>query len=360
MEVFLENLTKKFGNTIAVEDLTLKIHNRSFVVLLGPSGCGKTTTLRMIAGLEEPTEGNIYIGDRLMTGVPPKDRNVALVFQDYALYPHFSVYDNIAFPLKIHKYPKEEIRQKVVETANMLRIEPLLHRKPYGLSGGEAQRVALGRAIVREPTVFLMDEPLSNLDARMRIGMRTELQSLHRRLETTIIYVTHDQVEAMALGGKIALMDKAKLQQYASPKEVYERPANLFAAEFIGSPPMNILDGSIIEKDENIVIDFDSFTYSLSKELSEIVKEKAKTSEVNVGVRPSYVSINNKGIEAGVIGVEPLGDSTWVHLKVGECTLLVEATSSRPFEVNEIVHFTFDEKHMYFFDRKSGRSMFLD
>jgi len=358
MEIFLKGLTKKFGETIAVNTLTLKIHSRSFVVLLGPSGCGKTTTLRMIAGLEEPTEGDVYIGDKLVTRMPPKDRNIAMVFQDYALYPHFSVYDNIAFPLKMHKYSKEEIRKKVLESANMLGIEHLLHRKPYGLSGGEAQRVALGRAMVREPTVFLMDEPLSNLDARMRISMRTELQSLHRRLKTTIVYVTHDQVEAMALGQKIALMNGGILQQYDSPENVYERPANLFTAKFIGSPPMDTFDASIIEKDGNIVIDFGSFTYSLSKELSKVVKEKAKTSEVSIGIRPNYVIINNKGIEARAIGIQPLGDSTWVHLKVGECVLLVELSGSRTFGVDEIVHFTLDEKHMYFFERKSGKLMF--
>lgn len=251
--VKLVNVWKQFGEVTAVKNMNLDIKDGEFMILLGPSGCGKTTTLRMISGLEEPTKGQIYIGDKLVADpekgvfVPPKDRDIAMVFQSYALYPHMTVYDNIAFPLKLRKVPKQEIDQRVREVAEMLGLTELLKRKPRELSGGQRQRVALGRAIVRKPQVFLMDEPLSNLDAKLRVKMRAELKKLQRQLGVTTIYVTHDQVEAMTMGDRIAVINAGELQQVGSPDEVYDKPANTFVAGFIGSPPMNSMDASITE-----------------------------------------------------------------------------------------------------------------
>ncbi|MDD3819396.1 MAG: ATP-binding cassette domain-containing protein, partial [Actinomycetota bacterium] len=243
--VVLKDLTKKFENVIAVNKMNSVIEDREFVVLVGPSGCGKTTTLRMVAGLEDPTEGEIYIGDRLVNGVAPKDRDIAMVFQNYALYPHFDVYNNMAFGLKLRKTPKAEIEKRVMEAAKILKIEDLLKRKPKQLSGGQRQRVALGRAIVRNPKVFLMDEPLSNLDAKLRVQMRTEIAKLHDRLKATIVYVTHDQTEAMTMADKIIIMKDGIVQQTGKPQEVYDNPVNMFVAGFIGSPAMNFLDATI-------------------------------------------------------------------------------------------------------------------
>ena len=241
-QVVLDHVTKQFGNVTAVNDLSISVRDKEFLVLVGPSGCGKTTALRMVAGLEEVSGGTISIGDRVVNDVSPKDRDIAMVFQSYALYPHMNVYDNMAFGLKMRHIPKEEIGRRVKEAASILGIEMLLDRKPKALSGGQRQRVALGRAIVREPAVFLMDEPLSNLDAKLRVATRAELIKLHQRLQTTIIYVTHDQVEAMTMGTRIAVMRDGVLQQLESPKNIYEHPANMFVAGFIGSPAMNFFD----------------------------------------------------------------------------------------------------------------------
>src|SRR6184192_3792916 len=242
--VLLDHVTKRFGEVTAVNDLSIQVQDREFLVLVGPSGCGKSTTLRLIAGLEELTAGNIYIGDRLVNDVAPKDRDIAMVFQSYALYPHMSVYDNLAFGLKLRKTPKKEIDRRVHEAAEILGIGTLLNRKPKQLSGGQRQRVALGRAIVREPKVFLMDEPLSNLDAKMRVATRAELIKLHQRISTTVIYVTHDQVEAMTMGDRIAVLNGGIIQQLGTPQELYEHPSNLFVAGFIGSPAMNFFPGA--------------------------------------------------------------------------------------------------------------------
>ncbi len=236
------------GDVTAVKDFNLEIADKEFIVFVGPSGCGKSTTLRMIAGLEEISKGELYIGDRLVNEVEPKERDIAMVFQSYALYPHMTVYDNMAFGLKLRKVPKDEIDKKVKDAAKILDIEHLLDRKPKALSGGQRQRVALGRAIVREPKVFLMDEPLSNLDAKLRVQMRTEISKLHQRLQTTFIYVTHDQVEAMTMGTRIVVMKDGIVQQVDSPQEIYNNPANIFVAGFIGSPQMNFIDGTIKEE----------------------------------------------------------------------------------------------------------------
>ena len=265
-KVKVVNLVKRFDKTIAVDGVSFDVRDGEFIILLGPSGCGKTTTLRCIAGLETPDEGEIYIDDRLVNDLPPKDRDIAMVFQSYALYPHMTVYGNLAFPLKMRKLPKDEIDKKVREVAKLLRIEELLDRKPRQLSGGQQQRVALGRALVRTPKVFLMDEPLSNLDAKLRVYMRAELKKLQRDLKITTIYVTHDQAEAMAMADRIAVMNKGKILQYSEPNHVYEKPANLFVAGFIGSPPMNFIKASIVEKDSRIILDAGFFQYELERE----------------------------------------------------------------------------------------------
>jgi len=257
--VTFEHVTKKFENVIAVKDLTLHIPDGEFLVLVGPSGCGKTTTLRLLAGLEEVTHGRIYIGDRDVTDIPPKDRNVAMVFQSYALYPHMNVYDNIAFGLRMRKVPKLEIERRVLEAARMLEIEHILYRRPRELSGGQRQRVAVARAIVRDPAVFLFDEPLSNLDAKLRVQTRAELIKLHQRLGTTFVYVTHDQVEAMTMGTRIAVMKDGVLQQVDTPQNIYERPDNLFVAGFIGSPPMNFFEARLMPEGESLWVDTGAF-----------------------------------------------------------------------------------------------------
>ncbi|RLE71312.1 MAG: glycerol-3-phosphate ABC transporter ATP-binding protein, partial [Thermoprotei archaeon] len=255
VEVKLVDLCKYFGPVKAVDHLNLHIKDREFVALLGPSGCGKTTTLLMIAGIYKPTSGYIYFGDEIVNDVPPKDRNVGMVFQSYALYPHMTVFDNIAFPLKLKKVPKQEIEKKVKEVAEFLRIAELLDRKPSQLSGGQQQRVALARALAKEPQIFLMDEPLSNLDAKLRIMMRAELKRMQKELGITTIYVTHDQVEAMTMADRIAVLNLGRLQQYGTPDELYNKPSNVFVAGFIGSPPMNFIDGSLVETDDKLAID---------------------------------------------------------------------------------------------------------
>ncbi|MFQ6098478.1 MAG: ABC transporter ATP-binding protein, partial [Armatimonadota bacterium] len=257
--VVLRDLTKVFGDVVAVKDVNLEIEDAEFLVLVGPSGCGKTTCLRMIAGLEEVTQGEIYIGDRLVNDVSPKDRDIAMVFQNYALYPHMTVFDNMAFGLKLRRFPRDEIKARVQQAAQMLGLQDLLSRKPKELSGGQRQRVALGRAIVREPAVFLMDEPLSNLDAKLRIQTRAELIKLHRTLGITTVYVTHDQVEAMTMGDRIAVMRDGVVQQVDEPLGLYLRPANLFVAGFIGSPPMNFLDCTLEEPGHGLWVKTKSF-----------------------------------------------------------------------------------------------------
>src|SRR6266853_938917 len=251
--VTFDHITKKFGDVFAVNDLSLQVRDEEFLVLVGPSGCGKTTALRMLAGLEEQTTGDIFIGERRVNDVAPKDRDIAMVFQNYALYPHMSVFDNMAFGLKLRKYGKAEIKKRVGDAASILGIEGLLDRKPKALSGGQRQRVAVGRAIVRQPKVFLFDEPLSNLDAKMRVQMRTEITKLHQRLQATMIYVTHDQIEAMTMGDRIVVMNNGKVQQIDTPLKLYNEPDNLFVAGFLGSPPMNFIDGELKQERDAIV-----------------------------------------------------------------------------------------------------------
>ncbi|MGB9613061.1 MAG: ABC transporter ATP-binding protein [Candidatus Margulisiibacteriota bacterium] len=327
--VLLENVTKKFDEVVAVKNINLEINDKEFVVLVGPSGCGKTTTLRMIAGLEEVSEGKIYIGDRLVNDVPPKDRNIAMVFQSYALYPHMKVYDNLAFGLKLRGVPKKEIDQRVAEAAEILGLTDLLNRLPKQLSGGQRQRVALGRAIVRNPQVFLMDEPLSNLDAKLRVQMRAELQKLHKKLETTVVYVTHDQVEAMTLGQRVAVILNGELQQVDSPLKVYEKPANRFVAGFIGSPPMNFVKGVIRKKNETYIFECEGFSFEVPAEIDHLL-EPFVDKEIIFGIRPEDIwDVPSSGwiqdkflVETKVNFRELMGAETFVYVHAGPVALI--------------------------------------
>jgi len=321
-KVVLKNLTKKFDEVVAVDNINSTIEDREFAVLVGPSGCGKTTTLRMIAGLEEITQGDIYIGDRLVNSVPPKDRDIAMVFQNYALYPHMNVYDNMAFGLKLRKTPKLEVQKRVMETAKILKIEDLLKRKPKQLSGGQRQRVALGRAIVRDPKVFLMDEPLSNLDAKLRVQMRTEIAKLHERLKATIVYVTHDQTEAMTMADKIIILKDGIVQQTGKPQEVYDRPDNMFVAGFIGSPAMNFLDITVTEQ---MTLKGNIFELGTTDKVKKIIKDNKLTGkEIIIGIRPEDLEDSNfvqgasrsNTITANVEVTEPMGSEIYVYVDI--------------------------------------------
>jgi len=324
-KVSLQNVCKNFGKVEAVSCFYLDVEDKEFLVLLGPSGCGKSTTLRMIAGLEELTDGNIYIGDNLVNDVPPRDRNIAMVFQDYALYPHMTVYQNMAFGLKLRKFPKAEIDQRVKEAADILGIHNLLDRKPRELSGGQRQRVAVGRAIVRKPAVFLFDEPLSNLDAKLRGQMRTELSKLHDQLNTTIIYVTHDQVEAMTMGTKIVIMNDGIIQQVGSPMEIYEYPINKFVGGFIGSPGMNFLSAKIVSENAKLYVDTGGFRLLIpDKKVSFLQKHTDR--EVILGIRPEHLedaafedsSVLTDTFEAMVEVVETLGSEIQLDVVCGD------------------------------------------
>jgi len=350
MKVYLEKVTKKFGKITAVDNITLETKDKDFLVLLGPSGCGKTTMLRLIAGLEIPDTGDIYIGDTLVNDVPPKDRNIAMVFQSYALYPHMTSRDNISLPLKIRKVPKEEIRERVHNVAELLKIGELLARKPTQLSGGQQQRVALARALVREPTVFLMDEPLSNLDAKLRIHMRAELKKMHRELKITTIFVTHDQAEAMALAERIAIINAGTLQQVSSPKEVYNRPANAFVGEFIGSPPMNMWEGEIVEENRKLKIDTGSFRYPLPLNL-----RKSTTSTVTLGVRPEDIVITKgkepNGIKARVDVIEPMGRELVATLVIEDAIMKMVVPSNKLLRVGDKLKIKFKKERLHIFER---------
>jgi multiple sugar transport system ATP-binding protein len=359
--VFVENLLKRFGSVIAVNNLSLEVKDKEFIVFLGPSGCGKTTTLRCIAGLETPDSGNIYIGDALVNDLPPKDRDIAMVFQSYALYPHMSVFDNIAFPLKMRKMPKDEIKKRVKEVASLLKIEELLDRKPRQLSGGQAQRVALGRAIVRQPKVFLFDEPLSNLDAKLRVYMRAELKRLQKELATTTIYVTHDQVEAMTMADRIALMNNGILQQLASPSDIYHKPENIFVAGFIGSPPMNFINCSLKEFDGEYALDAGEFTIKLPKDIGLIVKEKAESSELVLGIRPEditvYESAVPEAIETEVYVIEPLGSENVIDLKIGENLIKAISPPTLWLKIGDKAYINFNKEKMHIFNKKTEKAI---
>jgi multiple sugar transport system ATP-binding protein len=317
--VTFDGVWKRFGEVVAVNDLNLQIKDGEFMVLVGPSGCGKTTSLRMIAGLEEISQGTLSIGDKVVNHVAPKDRDIAMVFQSYALYPHMTVYDNMAFGLKLRKTPKAEIDRRVKEAAAMLSCENLLHRKPRELSGGQRQRVALGRAIVREPAVFLMDEPLSNLDAKLRVQTRAEIARLHQRLGTTTVYVTHDQVEAMTMGQRIAVMSEARLQQVGTPQELYDHPDNRFVAGFIGSPAMNFLDVAVERSGGAVTLKGDGLDIPLPDRYKLSFKDH-KGDSLIVGVRPEHLDVKADGPAGTLQGiadvVEYLGNEELIHVTV--------------------------------------------
>jgi len=367
--VTLDHISKKYGEVTAVNDLNIQIRDQEFLVLVGPSGCGKSTALRMIAGLEEITGGDLYIGDRRVNDVAPKDRDIAMVFQSYALYPHMSVYDNMAFGLKLRKRPKPEIERRVKEAAELLGLQNLLQRKPKQLSGGQRQRVALGRAIVREPQVFLMDEPLSNLDAQLRVHMRAELKKLQKVLGVTTIYVTHDQVEAMTMADRVALLHKGVLQQYDAPQTLYNRPVNSFTASFVGSPPIDLVECDLADGN---VLDAGSFRIPVPDRFLEPLKHTASEKLV-LGIRPQDLRVNptppteadgvvvyrfpSTSVPAEIYTTEPLGDSTILDLKVGETLLKAVVGATFAGDTGSKVELHFPPDRIHLFERGSGHAI---
>ena len=364
-KVILDHVTKRFPNGIvAVNDATIEIKDREFVVLVGPSGCGKSTTLRMIAGLEEITQGNIYIGDTLVNDVPPKDRDIAMVFQSYALYPHMNVYDNMAFGLKLRKFPKAEIERRVREAARILEIEHLLDRKPKALSGGQRQRVALGRAIVREPKVFLMDEPLSNLDAKLRVQMRAEISKLHNRLQTTVVYVTHDQIEAMTMGDRIVVLNDGIIQQVGSPLDVYDNPINLFVATFIGTLPMNTMNAVLKQEGGRIYADLGSFKlYIPEGKFKSIGKYIGQ--EVIVGIRPENIfdrasvpdAKEEDVVTATVDVMELIGSEVNLYMSTPTTSFTARVDAHTKAQDGAQHQVVFNTKKLHLFDKKTENAI---
>jgi multiple sugar transport system ATP-binding protein len=363
--VILKNVVKRFGSVTAVDNLSIAIRDREFAVLVGPSGCGKTTALRMIAGLETVTSGEIFIGDTLVNDIAPKDRDIAMVFQNYALYPHMSVRDNMSFGLKFRKVPKAEIVRRVQEAADILGIQELLERKPKELSGGQRQRVAVGRAIVRKPAVFLFDEPLSNLDAKLRVAMRTEISKLHRSLGATIIYVTHDQVEAMTMADRIFIMQSGNLQQTGTPLEVYGQPANRFVAGFIGSPAMNFIEATLIPEDGAWFIAADGFRVRAPEAFHSRLESHAGR-QVIFGVRPEDMAVrdpakgatNGNTLTARADVVETLGSEIFVYLTCGAHNVVARMeVPDRPLSVGQTLQMALKMSKTHIFDKETSRTI---
>jgi multiple sugar transport system ATP-binding protein len=354
-QVVLKDLNKKYDEVHAVKDVNLHIRDKEFVVLVGPSGCGKTTTLRMIAGLEEITAGEISIGERVVNDLPPKDRDIAMVFQNYALYPHMSVYDNMAFGLKMRKFPKAEIEKRVREAAEILGIQELLKRKPRQLSGGQRQRVAVGRAIVRHPQVFLFDEPLSNLDAKLRVQMRVELKRLHERLATTAVYVTHDQVEAMTLGDRVVVMKDGWIQQVGEPLELYSRPANRFVAGFIGSPAMNFAGVTIADTGGTLWAEAAGLRIKVPPVKADRLRAY-KGQQVTLGIRPEDLHMAGGSDSADYIFnavvdvVEPLGSEILLDIKAGPNVMVARVDPTVRVKVHEPIRLALEPERLHFFD----------
>jgi multiple sugar transport system ATP-binding protein len=363
-QVMLHDLVKQFSeDVIAVNNVNLEIQDKEFVVLVGPSGCGKTTTLRMVAGLEDVTAGEVFIGDRLVNDVPPKDRNIAMVFQNYALYPHMTVYKNMAFSLKLRKTRKSEIDRRVRAAADILGIGELLDRKPKQLSGGQRQRVAVGRAIVRQPEVFLFDEPLSNLDAKLRVNMRSELIKLHERLNATMIYVTHDQVEAMTMGDRIVVMRNGFIQQVGPPMEVYNQPQNQFVAGFIGSPPMNFLDGRIVQDGGALQIDLNGLRLSFPADIAKRI-EAYTNKEVVFGIRPEDIlpsaETNGKhlaSLQASVEVLEPLGSEIVLELATRGYSFTARMDPQLRAQMHDEIDIHFDMARSHLFDPQTEQAI---
>jgi len=362
--VVFDRVTKAFGDVIALRDLDVEVYDGEFVVLVGPSGCGKSTALRLVAGLEEPTSGRIFIGDRMVNELAPKDRDVAMVFQSYALYPHMTVRENLAHPLQLRRVPKQEIEERVRKVAELLSIPELLQRRPKELSGGQRQRVALGRAIVRDPEVFLMDEPLSNLDVKLRIRTRAELIRLHERLRTTTIYVTHDQQEAMTLGDRIAVLNAGQLQQLGTPDNLYNHPINLFVASFIGSPSMNLLDAQLTTEDGVLVVKGRGFALRVPPERASQIDQHTGE-EIVIGVRPEHLFDRDEvdsappgsTISARIDLIEPLGSETLVHALVEGQPMTLRASADSELRRGQLVELVVDTRHLHVFERKSQRAI---
>jgi multiple sugar transport system ATP-binding protein len=366
--VLFEHVYKRFGNVEVVKDINLDIKDQEFLVLVGPSGCGKSTCLRMVAGLEDVSEGEIFIGEKVVNNVDPKDRDIAMVFQNYALYPHMSIFDNMAFSLKLRHVPQKEIKRRVESAADILGIIPLLKRKPGQLSGGQRQRVALGRAIVREPKAFLMDEPLSNLDAKLRVQTRSEITKLHQRIKTTIIYVTHDQVEAMTMGSRIAVLDSGVIQQIGAPQELYDYPSNRFVAGFIGSPAMNFIEGAKVAMDgDTTMIQLDAIGQVEVPPLYAGKAREAAGRNLTFGIRPEHLedaslvsrdASKDSIINASVDVVEHLGNELMVYTTAGGKTLIARLNPRSQVNTGDKVGLTVDDEHMHLFDTNTGEAIF--
>ena len=358
--VLIQNVTKIFKGSSAVKDVNLDIGDGEFLVLLGPSGCGKTTTLRMVAGLEKPASGDIYIGDKLMNDVAPKDRDVAMVFQSYALYPHMTVHDNLAFPLKMRGYSKDEIEKMVNKAAEILEISAFLDRKPKELSGGQRQRVALGRAIVRNPKVFLMDEPLSNLDAKLRVQTRIELKNLQKRIGTTTIYVTHDQAEAMTLADRVAIMKQGMIQQVAPPTDVYAHPANKFVAGFVGSPTMNFIDGTVKAADSSVLFQCEEFSFLIHPTVAKAVPT-GLPKKATYGIRAEDIIVETSqrdgSVGVSVFGSELMGSEQFVHGKNGKLTIIARAPMDFKAPVGSVAWMNLTSGNAHLFDADTENAL---
>ena len=366
-KVILKNVCKTYDDSVeAVNNFNLEIGDTEFIIFVGPSGCGKSTTLRMIAGLEEISSGELYIEGKLSNNIPPKDRDIAMVFQNYALYPHMSVFDNMAFGLKLRKTPKEEIKKRVNEAAEILGIAHLLDRKPKALSGGQRQRVALGRAIVRNPKVFLLDEPLSNLDAKLRTQMRTEISKLHNKLKTTFIYVTHDQTEAMTMGDRIVVMKDGNIQQIDTPQNLYERPCNEFVAGFIGTPQMNFVDATLIKENGKFILAFDDFKIALPDEKNKNnILESYVNQEVIMGIRPEALYIDENKISNKVFGnfkaevelTELMGAEVYLYLAVNKNSITARVKADTTAKTGDFLDVYVDVSKIHIFNKSSGQTI---
>ena len=360
------NVAKSFdnGKVTVIPDLSLEIADKEFVVLVGPSGCGKSTTLRMIAGLEDISSGELYINDKLVNNIPPKDRDIAMVFQSYALYPHMTVYKNMAFALKLKKIPKKEIDEKVMWAAKILDIEPYLDRKPRALSGGQRQRVALGRAMVRNPEVFLLDEPLSNLDAKLRTEMRAQITTLHRKLQTTFVYVTHDQTEAMTMADRIVVMEKGEVRQFDTPQKLYNEPADMFVAGFIGSPQMNFIDARIISEKGKLKVSFSGYSFAVPKNKASVL-EKYIDKDIILGIRPEHFLSRDEGdisdkCRMNVVAEisEMTGNETNIYFELSGKRHIARIKTGRKIGAGESAELFIDPETAYFFDKETTKNTF--
>ena len=364
-KVVLKQISKIYSESVvAVDNIDLEIQDKEFVVLVGPSGCGKSTTLRMVAGLEEITKGEIFIDDKLINHIPAKNRDIAMVFQNYALYPHMTVYENLAFGLKLRKYPKAEINRRVGEAAEILGITALMSRKPKALSGGQRQRVAVGRAIVRKPKVFLFDEPLSNLDAKLRVQMRYEIQKLHNSLKATMIYVTHDQVEAMTMGDRIVVMKDGIIQQVSEPLDLYEKPANKYVASFIGSPPMNFMEGDIIKRGKDMYFTTSAFAVKILPAMEQKIAP-CINKKVILGIRPEDIydklfaqyASDEYVVKARVEVVEPMGAEVYLSLTAGPCNFVARVSAHETVKYNQDLDLVFDMAKAHLFDIETEQTI---